>query len=163
MVKSKTPKASSTTVEDLATLQSDVISFASSLGLVAGVPSSSSGFDDTDFRKPPKPVKPPVAKSPQENAKPTSKSHDPKVPKRNKPKPLEVAPFESNSDGAHKGAELPLMKSSSLSGPNFYFLIFFLILVSIERRKAVDWFSCTREVDSKLTYNVLGENKFNLI
>ncbi|XP_078148825.1 protein SLOW WALKER 2-like isoform X1 [Carex rostrata] len=116
MVKSKTAKASSTTVEDLATLQSDVISFASSLGLVAGVPSSSSGFDDTDFRKPPKPVKPPVAKSPQENAKPTSKSHDPKVPKRNKPKPLEVAPFESNSDGAHKGAELPLMKSSSLSG-----------------------------------------------
>ncbi|KAJ3686788.1 hypothetical protein LUZ61_015952 [Rhynchospora tenuis] len=123
MAKSKTPKASSTTEEDLATLHSDVVSFASSLGLVSGVPSNSSGFDDSDFRKPPQPIKPaktshskPVTKGSEENANPTPKTPDPKFAKKNRPKPLEVAPFESDGDVAHKGSELPLMKPSALSG-----------------------------------------------
>jgi ribosome biogenesis protein MAK21 len=131
MGKSKTPKASSKTKEDLATLQSDVVSFASSLGFVAGVPSNTSGFDDSDFRKPPKLVKPakssdsgPVAKSSDENANRTPKTPDPKAPKRNKPKPLEISPFESDTDGAHKGADLPLMKSSDLSGSVSYIFMF---------------------------------------
>lgn len=120
MGKSKTPKDDSTT-EDLATLQSDVVSFASSLGLIAGAPSS--GFDDSDFRKPPKLVKPPKGSNPKPatkssdgNAKPKPKTPDPKAPRRDKPKPFDVSPFQSNSDGAHKGAELPLMKPSILSG-----------------------------------------------
>ncbi|KAJ3692481.1 hypothetical protein LUZ60_012831 [Juncus effusus] len=162
MAKSKTPKPSSSApppaaaAEDLAALQSDVLSFASSLGLAGSLPSNSSGFDDSDFRKPPKKPEPnPKDKSNAKdksnlkvhaNLKDKSNSKDKfnekvhpnakdksslksdsnqkgtensKFLLRNKPKPLEITPFEGHVSGAQKSAELPLMKPNSLSG-NWY-------------------------------------------
>ncbi|TVU19278.1 hypothetical protein EJB05_35417 [Eragrostis curvula] len=103
-------------VKDMDALKSDVASFASSLGLVAGV-GNSSGFDDSDFRKsgpikPPKPSKQPdqTSEVPPQN---TAHSQDPKPSK--KPHPLELhAPNASTNPGAT--TNYPLMKAAALSG-----------------------------------------------
>ncbi|KAI9119728.1 hypothetical protein K1719_009117 [Acacia pycnantha] len=121
-------KKSSNKPEDIDLLKSDIASFASSLGLSSSLPSSSSGFNDVDFRKkgPIKTKKP--SKKPETAAKPSSDdSHQTKnkslgkssgAPQKPKPKPS-VLSLENGDRG--KGfnkyknlPKLPLMKASTL-------------------------------------------------
>ncbi|KAF5931690.1 hypothetical protein HYC85_027861 [Camellia sinensis] len=114
---SKKPERS----QDLELLKSDVVSFASSIGLSSSLPSSSGGFDDSDFRKtghlkpnkksqPNKPLKQPNSNGeakPQLNKKRNSNE---------RPKPRVFQPVD-NSRGFDKFKnlpKLPLMKPSSL-------------------------------------------------
>lgn len=125
MVASKSKK-SSNKPEDIEHLKSDVASFASSLGFSSSLPpSSSSGFNDADFRKtgPLLPSKPQKKQKQVPDSKP-EKTQNPKVrnfkpSEKPKPKPP-VLSLEDSSNKA-KGYDkfkylpkLPLMKASGL-------------------------------------------------
>jgi ribosome biogenesis protein MAK21 len=102
-------------VEDIEALKSDVASFASSLGLVAGA-GNPSGFDDSDFRKsgPIKPLKP--SKQPDQTSdvpQNTANSEKPKPAKKTHPLELHV-PQAGSTPGAT--TNYPLMKAAALSG-----------------------------------------------
>ncbi|XP_047082099.1 protein SLOW WALKER 2-like [Lolium rigidum] len=109
--KKKKKLAASGEEGDLDAIKSDVASFASSLGLVPGA-GSSSGFDDSDFRKsgpinapkPPKHPQTPEAASKPPNPKPTKKPH-----------PLELhGPHTATTTSA--ATNYPLVKAGALSG-----------------------------------------------
>lgn len=114
-------------MEDIEHLKSDIASFASSLGLSSSLPSSSSGFNDADFRKtgplqPNKPQKKQKHKQVPES-KPT-KTQKPKVQNfklNEKPKPKPPVLSLEDSSNKTKGFDkfknlpkLPLMKASGL-------------------------------------------------
>nr|GMC75947.1 CCAAT/enhancer-binding protein zeta [Ipomoea batatas] len=108
--------------DDIDNLQNDVASFASSLGL-SSIPSSTSGFDDSDFRKPPssKPLKKPSPKQNSSNQKETDKSnsHNKKFKQNDKPQPRRTPlDYDNNSwktFDKYKGLpKLPLVKASAL-------------------------------------------------
>ncbi|XP_006663966.1 CCAAT/enhancer-binding protein zeta [Oryza brachyantha] len=104
--------AASAVGEDVDALKSDVASFASSLGLVGGV-GSSSGFDDSDFRKtgPINPSKTP--KSPQTADGPQN-SQNPKPNK--KPHPLDIHGLNAGAKSGAATTNYPLIKAAALSG-----------------------------------------------
>ncbi|RWV99108.1 hypothetical protein GW17_00038008 [Ensete ventricosum] len=120
---SKTNKKPHRTAEDLESLQSDVVSFASSLGLVPPTLSSASsyGFDDSDFRKsgPLKPLDAHESKLPSSVSAAGDKGGAKKEPGSKplpKPHPLRIDPFFKNSHEKKGRPEVSLMKASSLSG-----------------------------------------------
>ncbi|URE26125.1 CBF/Mak21 family [Musa troglodytarum] len=121
MAVSKTKKKPHRTAEDLESLKSDVVSFASSLGLVPPTLSSSYGFDDSDFRKSGrlKPLDAHESKLPSSVAAAGDKGAAKKEPGSKplpKPHPLQMDPFVKSSHEKKGRPEVPLMKASSLSG-----------------------------------------------
>nr|CAB3456830.1 unnamed protein product [Digitaria exilis] len=118
--KSKKPSAGKGDGEDMDALKSDVATFASSLGLVAGAGGPAGGFDDSDFRKsgpmqkPPKPPSDQPQQAPENTAKP---QQNPRPAK--KPHPLELhGPLTTTKPGAAT-TNYPLMKAAGLSGQWF--------------------------------------------
>ncbi|KAL9228490.1 hypothetical protein vseg_004067 [Gypsophila vaccaria] len=120
MAKTKQKKTPQVNPTEIQSIQNDVASFASSLGLS----SSSTGFNDTDFRpkkqtqitKPPRPTKPskPSSQNPKFQ-KPISK-FPPKNPNFNagsNPKTHEDSKFKS-FDMYKNMAKLPLLKAGAL-------------------------------------------------
>lgn len=133
-------KKSSNKPDDIESLKSDIASFASSLGLSSSLPSSSSGFNDVDFRKT-RPIKPqkkqkqtPIDKSTKSrNLKANEKSnqalsnkptrtqkpndHNLRANEKPKPKPPVLSIGNSNIkaksfDKFKNLSKLPLMKAS---------------------------------------------------
>ncbi|CAD5194896.1 unnamed protein product [Musa acuminata subsp. malaccensis] len=118
---SKTKKKPHRTAQDLESIKSDVVSFASSLGLVPPTLSSSYGFDDSDFRKsgPLKPLDAHESKLPSSVSAAGDKGGAKKEPGSKalpKPHPLQIDPFVKTSHEKKGRPEVPLMKASSLSG-----------------------------------------------
>lgn len=126
MAVSKSKKYSNNNPEDLELLKTDVASFASSLGLSSSLPSSSSGFNDVDFRKtghlrPTKPLQKKQNQSPNSNsAENQNKQHLRKEKPKPKP-PVLALPNGNGDDNKPVGFEkfknlpkLPLVKSSAL-------------------------------------------------
>lgn len=118
--KSKKPANNS---DDIEHLKSDIASFASSLGLATSLPpSSSSGFNDVDFRKP-GPKKPQKKPKPAPNQNPTKNQNfkSKEKPDSSKPK-LTLSSLEDNTNKEKaKNFEkfknlpkLPLMAASNL-------------------------------------------------
>ncbi|KAF3451979.1 hypothetical protein FNV43_RR08075 [Rhamnella rubrinervis] len=120
-------KKSSNNMEDVEHLKSDIASFASSLGLSSSLPSSSSGFNDADFRKtgPLQPDK--FQKKQKKKQVPDSKPTKTQKPKfqnfkpNEKPKPKPPVLSLEDSSNKTKGFDkfknlpkLPLMKASGL-------------------------------------------------
>uniref|UniRef100_A0A0E0LYB7 CCAAT-binding factor domain-containing protein n=1 Tax=Oryza punctata TaxID=4537 RepID=A0A0E0LYB7_ORYPU len=100
-------KASTSVVgDDIDALKSDVASFASSLGFLAG--NTSSGFDDSDFRKS-GPINPPKTTDAPPNPKPTTTK---------KPHPLDIhgPNTTTNSVSGAATTNYPLIKATALSG-----------------------------------------------
>ncbi|KAJ0981057.1 hypothetical protein J5N97_009312 [Dioscorea zingiberensis] len=112
------PKKPQRIPEDVDLLKSDVASFASSLGLAAGAGtfSSSTGFDDSDFRKS-GPIKPRLKGKISESTDHSQKAEkNGAVPRpKAKPHPLDLDPFAS-SEKKKDTPKLPLMKAGLLSG-----------------------------------------------
>jgi ribosome biogenesis protein MAK21 len=115
--KSKKPSAGEGDGEDMDLLKSDVATFASSLGLVAGAGDPAGGFDDSDFRKSgpmKKPPKPPSEQSHQTTENTANPHQNPKPSK--KPHPLELhGPLTTAKPGSVT-TNYPLMKAAALSG-----------------------------------------------
>ncbi|KMT04769.1 hypothetical protein BVRB_7g169480 [Beta vulgaris subsp. vulgaris] len=81
MANSKPKKSSQATPENMEKIQSDIASFASSLGLASSLPSS--GFNDTDFR--PRKKKPQEPQSSSQDKSPMSQKSQNKNPNSAKP------------------------------------------------------------------------------
>ncbi|PNX92170.1 CCAAT/enhancer-binding protein zeta-like, partial [Trifolium pratense] len=133
MAKSNSDKPSKNDVEDINLLQSEVASFASSLGLSTSQPNS--GFNDVDFRKT-KPKKTPEKTTSQNTQKPKNKTFsknnephekpkskpEPKPKPNSKPEPKPKPPVLSLNDAnKDKGynkfknlPKLPLIKANAL-------------------------------------------------
>ncbi|KAI7736052.1 hypothetical protein M8C21_030397, partial [Ambrosia artemisiifolia] len=103
-------------------LQSDIANFASSLGLSSSLPSS--GFNDSDFRKPTKPTQPNPKPTDSNNnnnnnnnkSKPTT-TNKPTKPPLLKPRPVQPQLTVDNSklfDKYKHLPKLPLIKASTL-------------------------------------------------
>ncbi|CAN6210434.1 unnamed protein product [Urochloa humidicola] len=115
--KSKKSSAGAGDVEDMDALKSDVATFASSLGLVAGAGDPAGGFDDSDFRKSGPMKKPPKPTSEQPQQTPESTANPQQNPRPSKkPHPLELhGPLTAAKPGAAT-TNYPLMKAAALSG-----------------------------------------------
>ncbi|CAN6162295.1 unnamed protein product [Urochloa humidicola] len=115
--KSKKPSAGAGDGEDMDALKSDVASFASSLGLVAGAGDPAGGFDDSDFRKsgPMKKPTKPASEQPQQTTESTANPQQNPRPSK-KPHPLELhGPLDAAKPGAAT-TNYPLIKAAALSG-----------------------------------------------
>ncbi|CAL5080949.1 unnamed protein product [Urochloa decumbens] len=115
--KSKKPSAGKGDGEDMDALKSDVATFASSLGLVAGAGDPAGGFDDSDFRKSGPMKKPPKPASEQPQQTPESTANPQQNPRPSKkPHPLELhGPLTATKPGSAT-TNYPLMKAAALSG-----------------------------------------------
>ncbi|CAH9118594.1 unnamed protein product [Cuscuta europaea] len=124
MAKDKKTKKASKPSGDIDDLQKEVASFASSLGL-SSAPSTTSGFDDSDFRKPSlsRPFKKPLPNqnSGKRNENVKDSIQDKKIKQKEKLHPPRRNPLDyannnlSNTYDKYKGLpKLPLIKANTL-------------------------------------------------
>ncbi|VFQ65516.1 unnamed protein product [Cuscuta campestris] len=120
----KSQKSSTKPAEDINVLKNEIASFASSIGL-SSFPSATSGFDDSDFRKPgpSKTInKPPANQKPYKQRENVKGNNDNMNFKQNKMAQPKQNPLDFNavnnltkSFDKYKGLpKLPLMKTSAL-------------------------------------------------
>ncbi|KAL2933089.1 CCAAT/enhancer-binding protein zeta [Bienertia sinuspersici] len=118
MAESKLKKSCIPKSEDIAKMQSDIASFASSLGLASSVPSS--GFDDSDFqphkKKPQEPKNSPKNKK-SVSPKPLNKNSNPQKAQNQKPK-LKKDPKNRNINPIN-GDSIPTSNSNSQDQKSF--------------------------------------------